>query len=222
MGEGFAGHRAGTLVTDFDGTLTRHDFFDLALRELAPPGAALYWDEYVQGRLNHFETLRAIFASIRTDEAAVLRVVEALEPDPDLADAVARLERAGWRVVVASAGCEWYIRRVLQRCGVRLELHANPGRFEAGRGLIMESPTDSPFASPTHGIDKAAVVRAALAAGPTAFVGDGLPDLEAARLVEPGLRFARADLAAALRREGLAFRPFERWSDVAHTLAAAH
>jgi 2-hydroxy-3-keto-5-methylthiopentenyl-1-phosphate phosphatase len=212
--------RVGTLVTDFDGTLTRHDFFDLVLQWLVPSGTPDYWGEYLQGRRNHFETLRAIFASIRADEAEVLRLVEALEPEPDLAGAVSLLARAGWAVVVASAGCDWYIRRVLETCGVRLEVHANPGRFEAGRGLLMEPPTGSPYCSPTHGIDKAAVVRAALAAGRAAFAGDGLPDLEAARLVEPGLRFARGTLAAALRREGLAFRPFEDWSDVARALAA--
>jgi len=30
--------RVGTLVTDFDGTLTRHDFFDLVRQRLVPPG----------------------------------------------------------------------------------------------------------------------------------------------------------------------------------------
>jgi 2,3-diketo-5-methylthio-1-phosphopentane phosphatase len=219
-GGGEAARPAGTLVTDFDGTLTRHDFFDLAMQSLVPPGTPDYWGEYLQGRRTHFETLRAIFASIRADEADVLRVVDSLEPDPGLADAVALLKEAGWRVVVASAGCAWYIRRVLQRCGVALEVHANPGRFEAGRGLLMELPSDSPFFSPTHGIDKPAVVRAALAAGRTAFAGDGLPDLKAARLVEPDLRFARGALAGALRREVLAFRVFGHWSEVARALAA--
>src|SRR5262245_1598871 len=127
--------RVGTLVTDFDGTLTRQDFFEMALQRLVPPGTPDYGGEYLRGRGNHFEALRAVFASIRADEAEVLRVVEALEPDPDLAGAVALLGRAGWEVVVASAGCDWYIRRVLEMCGVRLEVHANPGRFEAGRGL---------------------------------------------------------------------------------------
>lgn len=213
------GRLLGTLVTDFDGTVTRHDFFDQMLTRLVPPGTPDYWDEYQQGRRTHFETLRAIFASIRADEAEVLRLVDALEPDPGLCESVALLRQAGWQVVVASAGCGWYIQRVLQRCGVELEVHANPGRFEAGRGLLMEAPLGSPYFSLTHGIDKAAVVAAALATGPTAFAGDGVPDLDAARRVEPHLRFARRALAEVLRREGLPFRPFERWSDMAHLLA---
>jgi 2-hydroxy-3-keto-5-methylthiopentenyl-1-phosphate phosphatase len=103
---------------------------------------------------------------------------------------------------------------------VALEVHANPGRVEGG-ALRMELPAGSPYFSPTHGVDKAAVVRAAAAAGRrVAFAGDGFSDAPAARLVPPGLRFARANLALALRAEGLAFRPFERWSEVAAALVA--
>ena len=48
--------------------------------------------------------------------------------------------------------------------------------------------------------------------------GGSTLSMQAARLVEPRWRFARADLAAALRREGLSFRPFERWSEIATAL----
>jgi hypothetical protein len=42
--------------------------------------------------------------------------------------------------------------------------------------------------------------------------------LEAARLVDPGLRFATGALALALAAEGLPFRPFGRWAEVAAAL----
>ncbi len=51
-----------------------------------------------------------------------------------------------------------------------------------------------------------------------AFAGDGFPDAESARLVPGGLRFARGDLADVLRREGLAFQAFEKWSDITRAL----
>jgi HAD superfamily phosphoserine phosphatase-like hydrolase len=208
-----------TLVTDFDGTITRHDFFELALEHLVPEGTPDYFGEYLRGQRTLFDTLRDIFASIRAGEFEVLRVAEAAEPDPALAEAVVQLRLAGWEVVVASAGCAWYIHHILAKSGVCLEVHASPGQFETGRGLVMEAPAGSPYFSPTRGIDKAAVVRAALARGRTAFAGDSQPDLEAARPVEPGLRFARAGLAQALQEEGLTYRHFERWSDIARALA---
>jgi 2-hydroxy-3-keto-5-methylthiopentenyl-1-phosphate phosphatase len=83
----------------------------------------------------------------------------------------------------------------------------------------MELPTTSPFFSPTVGIDKAAVVRAGIAQGRrVAFAGDGYPDADAARLVSAEFRFARGDLAGLLAREGLRFRRFERWSEIAEWL----
>jgi 2-hydroxy-3-keto-5-methylthiopentenyl-1-phosphate phosphatase len=211
--------RPNLLVSDFDGTITRHDFFRLVVESCGPCGLEEFWQGYLDRRYTHFEALRGIFGSIRIDEPALLDLVARAEPDPELAGWVQRLNAAGWDVVVASAGCAWYIERILTPTGAKLEVHASPGRFEPGRGLLMELPHGSPFFSETHGIDKAAAVRAGLERGQAvAFAGDGFSDLAAARLVPQRLRFARADLATALRREGLAFVPFERWGEVAAAL----
>ncbi len=59
------------LVTDFDGTMTRVDFYMLAARSLLPPDMPDYWAQYRAGQLTHFEALRAIFASIRANLATV-------------------------------------------------------------------------------------------------------------------------------------------------------
>jgi 2-hydroxy-3-keto-5-methylthiopentenyl-1-phosphate phosphatase len=210
------------LVSDFDGTVTRHDFFRLAVAAFAPRGLADHWAGYRSGRLTHFEALAAIFAEVRASEEEVRRVVATAEPDPELAPLARALGEAGWDVVIASAGCAWYIEIILAAAGAgHLPVHANPGRFVEGRGLLMELPEASPYFCRATGIDKAAIVRSGLEAGRVvAFAGDGYPDAEAARLVPPELRFARADLADALRRDGLPFVPFERWSDVARALLA--
>jgi 2,3-diketo-5-methylthio-1-phosphopentane phosphatase len=209
----------GVLVSDFDGTMTRNDFFKLVIAELLPPGTPDYWSEYRARTITHFEALRRYFASIRATEEEVLAVVDRMELDPQLPPAVADLGRAGWSVVVTSAGCAWYIDRLLAAAGVTLEVHSNPGHYEPGRGLVMQMPTDSPFLSQTLGVDKARVVQGYIDAGRTvAFAGDGFPDAEAARLVPAGLRFARADLASELTDENEAFHPFETWSDIARSL----
>ncbi len=211
--------RGGVLVSDFDGTMTRHDFYKLAIESLLPPDTPDYWADYRAGTISHFEGLRRYFAAIRASEAEVLAVVERMELDPKLAAAVAELREAGWSVVVTSAGCDWYIRRLLGAAGVDVEIHSNPGRFEVGKGLLMEMPTSSPFLSQTLGVNKTEVVRRLLADGVcVAFAGDGFPDADPARLVPGDLRFARGDLADVLSREGLEFHRFEAWSDVARVL----
>src|SRR5262245_31828206 len=122
------------LVTDFDGTLTRNDFFQLVVEAFAPEALAEFWDGYRAGRYTHFEALAGIFTSIRASEDEVLAVVRRAELEPELKPWLARLHAAGWDVVVASAGCRWYVERLLSAAGVDLEVHANPGRFETGRG----------------------------------------------------------------------------------------
>jgi len=211
--------RRRVLVSDFDGTMTRHDFYKLVTESLLPPDTPDYWAEYRAGTITHFEALKKYFACIRASEAEVLAVVERMELDPRLPTAVAELRAAGWDVVVTSAGCDWYIRRLLGAAGVELEVHSNPGQFVEGKGLLMEMPTGSPFLSTTLGVNKTEVVRMLIAEGvEVAFAGDGFPDADPARLVPGRLRFARGDLADVLKQEGLEFQPFAAWSDIARTL----
>jgi 2,3-diketo-5-methylthio-1-phosphopentane phosphatase len=207
------------LVSDFDGTMTRHDFYKLAIEKLLPPDVPDYWAKYRAGEITHFEGLKRYFGDIRKSEEDVLEIVRQMELDPNLPAAIKQLHRAGWQVVVTSAGCEWYIRQLLSAAKVDVIVHANPGRFETGKGLLMELPTDSPYLSDTIGIDKAAVVKDYVEAGrKTAFAGDGFPDADAARLVPDNLRFARGDLAEVLKQEGLKFHPFDMWSEIPRKL----
>ena len=208
-------------MSDFDGTMTQRDFYDLVrLRWPVPPNDDP-WDHYVAGHITHFQALADIFARIRTDEPALLELVGRMGLDPALPAAVGRLRLRGWEVVVASAGCEWYIRHLLAGAGLALEVHANPGTFTPDGGLRMVLPERSRFFSRMTGIDKAAIVREAVGQGSrVAFAGDGRPDLEPALLVAPERRFARGWLADALRDRAEAFHPFHHWSQIADQLLA--
>jgi 2-hydroxy-3-keto-5-methylthiopentenyl-1-phosphate phosphatase len=211
--------KSAVLVSDFDGTMTQFDFYRLAIESLIPATCPDYWAEYRRGEMTHFEALRSYFLEIDASEEQVLECVSRMQLDPKLRRSVAALRAADWEVVVTSAGCDWYIQRLLKQAQVSLEVHANPGTFQAGQGLRMELPTTSPFLSPTIGIDKQAVVQHWQASAlRVAFAGDGFPDIDAARRVPGDLRFARGDLAVALREEGLEYRGFEVWSDVAQAL----
>ncbi len=210
---------AKILVSDFDGTMTQHDFYKLVIESLLPSDTPDYWAGYRTGTITHFEALRRYFAAIHAPEEAVLAVARRMNLDPGLPDAVQALRRADWDVVVTSAGCDWYIHHLLDEAGVSLEVYSNPGRFQTGNGLLMEMPHDSPFLSATLGINKIGVVQHFLAKGRTvAFAGDGFPDAEPARLVSDDLRFARGDLAQVLQEEGLPFHRFDAWSEIARLL----
>ncbi|GAB7081063.1 HAD-IB family phosphatase [Megalodesulfovibrio paquesii] len=210
------------LVTDFDGTMTVNDFYKLVAARLLPPDALTPWEDYRAGHITHFTALQRIFARLDATDAQLEEIVRLMEPVQGLADAVGRLRTAGWEVIVASAGCDWYIRRILTALGLEMEVHANPGTHEGPVGpLRMEAPDKSPFFCLETGVDKAAIVRFHLERGATvAFAGDGFADLPAALATPAARRFARADLATALAERGEPYRPFETWPQVADALLA--
>jgi 2-hydroxy-3-keto-5-methylthiopentenyl-1-phosphate phosphatase len=207
------------LVSDFDGTITRNDFYVLIARKYLPPQTADYFDLYREGRLSHFEAMAAYFSHMPSDDDAIQILLRATEPDPELASAANRLKNSDWDLIIVSAGSAWYIDRILAEAGVHAVVHSNPGKVVPGQGLVLERPKNSPFFSEEVGVDKAAVVRDAQARYErVAFAGDGPPDIAAALPVSPDLRFARGFLAQELRRKGEKFREFERWSEVVEAL----
>jgi 2-hydroxy-3-keto-5-methylthiopentenyl-1-phosphate phosphatase len=209
----------GILVSDFDGTMTKYDFYDLVCREFPDISAKGFWQQYEEGRITHFEALRSIFASIRIQEDRLLRIVQSMAIEPRLAEALSLLDKKGWKVIIASSGCDWYIKHLLKDIPVSVDIYANPGKFIPDEGLVMRLPVTSPFFSADIGINKMAVVRDALQKSAcVAFAGDGRPDLAPALIVPPQRRFAKHLLAKQLREIGEAFRPFENWVEVAEYL----
>lgn len=207
-------------VTDFDGTVTKHDFYNLVAEELLTPQALQPWSDYRAGRITHFEAMRRIYAAIRAPEERVMQVLRDMQPDPELARYAAELERAGWKVVVASAGSRWYIDIILKNAGVSsFEINASPGVYHEGGPLELFPPLDSPFYCPENGIDKAGIVRHWQAKGAiVAYAGDSFTDLEAALLVPGALRFGTAALRERLIEMDECVIGFSRWGDVASAL----
>lgn len=208
-------------ISDYDGTITDKDFYSLLAERYIPTDTPDYFAQYREGRITHFEAMAAYFAFAPTGEDEIEELLEASQADPNLAASAALLQRAGWELLVVSAGSSWYVERVLRKAGVGATIYSNPGRLEKGLGLVLEKlDPSSPYHSASVGVDKSAVVRHALrVAEAVAFAGDGPPDLQPALLVRPELRFARGFLADALRDRGEAFRPYSRWSDIARELA---
>ncbi|MEO0531989.1 MAG: HAD-IB family phosphatase [Planctomycetota bacterium] len=206
------------LVSDFDGTLAHPDFYQLVRARLVPRTTPDFWQEYRNGTSSHFDALRKYFYAAEGGEAALVQVLDDIALPDDLTGLVARLRDSGWSVVVVSAGCQWYIDRLLNRAGCELPVITNPGKIEDDR-LVMRRPDSSPFRCDENGVNKRAVVEQLLGAGKrVAYCGDGYTDLPAATLVDASRRYARADLADALDDEQLGYRPFSRWHDVVHGL----
>lgn len=210
----------GILVSDFDSTLTQRDFFDLVRERWPVPPEDDPWEKYVAGKITHFEALAEIFRRIRTSEASLLELADSMGLDTGLAQSIRTLQDNGWEIIVASAGCAWYINYLLAKAGVSVTVYSNPGIFVPDSGLLMTLPEHSPFFSPTTGVNKLEIVKDALRRSDlVAFAGDGRPDFEPSLLVPPERRFARGWLAGALTEKNEEFHPFEKWSQIPEHLA---
>jgi 2,3-diketo-5-methylthio-1-phosphopentane phosphatase len=206
------------LITDFDGTITKWDFYERVLAEYGNKLPADGWQRYLSGELSHFEALSMIFAAVPGVEAEALRLARSTGVDPDFKASVEYLNEHGWQVLIVSAGCQWYIDRLMRDLDIDAPIISNPGRLTP-TGLELMAPTDSPYFAKDTGIDKAAVVRRALQCYQhVAFAGNGRADLEAVLLVPATRRFATAWLAMQLSRMDEAFTPFDRWSQIADRL----
>ncbi|WP_321473783.1 haloacid dehalogenase-like hydrolase [uncultured Paludibaculum sp.] len=214
---------SSVLITDFDGTISRVDFYELALEHCLAAALPDYWAGYSSGRLTHFEAMAAIYAQIRCSESTLRSLLPRMQVDPQLPTAVRQLHDSGWDIAIVSNGSNWYIDQLLASLGLgHLEVHSNPGRFVEGSGLLLDPPLSSPFYNREYGIDKSAVVRDALKRyDRVAFAGNGPPDERPALLVDPALRFATGWLAGQLKRRKAPFHPFRIWSEIAATLSAA-
>jgi len=210
------------LITDFDGTFARRDFFDLILERHDPPGARKQWRRFVTGELTLTEGLDAVFSALRTDDGGADALVTALDPAPGTAEAAKKLQAAGWEIVVASAGCGWYIDRLMTKLGLEIQVHASAGVFSPATGLVMHPDPQGPYFHPESGIDKAAVVRDALAKSPhVAYAGDSHTDRAGALLVPPSRRFVTGRLARQFVQEEVAHMAFAEWPEIAAHLLEA-
>lgn len=218
-----SGLQPNVLVTDFDGTMTAVDFFDVILEVVPTETMPDYWGECVAGRLTHVEALHGIFQHAPRDLAVLEQLLPKTQLDPRTPDAVRSLRQHGWDIVVVSAGSQWYIDRILAPIANEVRIIANPGDYTPDAGLSMTwPPWDVPWYSQHFGIDKAAIIRTLQdhSTKRIAFAGDGRPDIAAARVVTADNLFARSWLADVLADEGRGFRRFEKWSDIADSLLA--
>lgn len=209
------------LITDFDGTLCRQDFYQLVVAQLLPRSVPNYWQDYLDQKLTHFEVLKQYFAEIRCSEAEVDFILNKMELEPDLPAQLEKLQAADWDVVIASAGCAWYIHKLLGHIEKLPPIYANPGTFVEGQGLLMTLPHGAQFFSPINGVDKLAITKAAIekvGKANVAYAGDGFTDVVPSLLVPDQYRFARSDLARALTEKKQKYHGFDRWAEVVDKL----
>jgi 2,3-diketo-5-methylthio-1-phosphopentane phosphatase len=202
---------SGSVLVDFDGTVSVADVGNLLFRRLTGGRAGEVVDSWKRGGMGSRECLIRECALARGTREEVVRFALDQPVDSTFAPFVRRALAAGRRVRVVSDGLDVYIRAILEREGLgALPLEANRVRF-AGDRLLPSFPHAGRGCG-ACGNCKGGAVEAVRGDGPVIFVGNGLSDRCGARAAD--VVFAKDDLAGFCRNEQIRFHPFSTFDDV--------
>jgi 2-hydroxy-3-keto-5-methylthiopentenyl-1-phosphate phosphatase len=199
---------AGTLIVDWDGTITERDSLLMVLEEFGD------WEECQRlgellfaGKVTLREEIELQFATVTAPlDEVVAWAVENVRVRPGLP------ELAALDPIVVSSGFHEQIDPVLAREGVRVDLHANTVEVgpDGWRPVWRELPVCAVCGQPCKRADLPDNGR-------VVYVGDGYSDRCAALAADR--IFARRGLAAYLDEQGIPYEPFDDLHQVAAALS---
>jgi HAD superfamily phosphoserine phosphatase-like hydrolase len=213
---------AHALLLDFDGTISPRDVGHSLFKAFARDRAA--WARLVArwsaGALGGRECLEEECALARATREEILAFCAPFRLDPAFGAIVERCRRLGWQVEVLSDGLDLYIAEMLAREGFAdVPFRANHVEPTPDGRLVPSFPHAGAGCG-RCGTCKGAEARRRRTLGQTVwFAGNGVSDRCAAPAVDR--LFAKDDLLAFARREGIAATPFETLADVLAALPEA-
>lgn len=204
------------LISDFDGTISKRDFFDMVVKELLSKEDMKPWYDYVAGKITHVEALSKIFSRVRIPQRELDAFIEKIEIDKKFPETLKLCKQLGIPVYICSAGMDYYIlKRIpqyIKKYGV--VVISNKGEYSPKTGFkLTPLPEGNPFYSKNIGVAKEAVVENFKNQGyMTIFAGDGRPDIKAASIADTV--FAKDILLELCRKEGIRTLKFDDFGDI--------
>jgi len=202
---------------DFDGTVSVEDATDFVLSRLADEewqDVERLWQE---GRIGSGECMRRQIAMIRAAPQELDEVLDGIAIDPHFPSFIDFCTGHGVPVTIVSDGVDYFIRRILQKCGLdhlpvvanRLVASVTGSRFD----YRLFSPHGDHRCTTMAGVCKC---RALSAHGERIFVGDGRSDFCVSD--KPELVFAKGQLAGQCSERNIPFFTYRDFSDVVSVL----
>ena len=204
------------LITDFDGTIIKKDFFYHIIDKLMSEEDIKPWKDYQAGKITHFEALNTIFQKIHLNEEDLHKIILELPVEDCFSELVAFCNDNNIDIYIVSAGADYYINVILDFLGVKnsVNLIANESTYSKKDGLQMTKLSeDSIFYSQNYGIDKEAVIKFMKNKYElTIFAGDGVPDYNAA--IWANIVFARGELLELCKEHNINYIELDSYCQV--------
>lgn len=204
------------LVSDFDGTISKNDFFRHVIENLLSEKDIEPWEQYKAGKITHVKGLSLIFNKIRLKEDEFNKFIDSIQIEEYFTQTVSLCKEMGIDFYVVSAGADYYIKRLLNNLNVlqQVKLFANPSYFSEEEGLKMQPPPKSTdYYDEDLGISKKYFVLKLKNEGYTViFAGDGTPDIEAAKAAD--IVFAKDYLVTLCKKENVKHIEYSSYQDI--------
>ena len=208
--------RKTVLISDFDGTISKEDFFNMVIEKLLKKEDIKPWDDYVAGQITHFEALSRIFSKVRIPQNELDAFIDSIQIDEKFQEMLKLCGKLAIPVYICSAGMDYYI---LKRVSglikkYKITLIANHARYFPETGFhLVPLPENSPYYCKEVGVDKEALVKTFKEQGYfTIFAGDGRPDIKAAKAADAV--FAKAALLELCKKGNIKTLNFENFGDI--------
>jgi 2-hydroxy-3-keto-5-methylthiopentenyl-1-phosphate phosphatase len=199
-------------VSDFDGTISKEDFYIVMMDKYFPEGRELF-KKWKAGFIKDIDFLAMVFKSINQDEEKIIKDILAIPIDEYVPDFIKRVQESGADFYILSAGTDYYIYHVLKKYGVtNVKVFSNEGQFRE-KNVHMNIDKDHWHYSERYGIDKSKVILKLKEEYETVyFIGDSEPDSHPA--CHADLTFAKNGLQDILREKKIPFVPVADFKEV--------
>jgi 2-hydroxy-3-keto-5-methylthiopentenyl-1-phosphate phosphatase len=200
-------------ISDFDGTLTKKDFYKILSETYYKEELVPIFNSWKNGEMKDREYLSYVFNNVHRSESQLHDDILNIAFDPHAKDFIAKVKAAGGDFIVISAGTSYYIDKVFEKNNIEgVDIYSNKGVFK-DNGIHFDLDEHSEFYSDLYGIDKLIVVEKLKVNYKKIFyAGDSGPDLKPALVSD--VVFAKDKLVELLKKEKKEFIEFEDFSEL--------
>lgn len=203
------------VVLDFDGTITYHDVFEKLLDEYTSENWRLYDYLVEKGQLKLEEAIKKQFELIK--HAGLNKLSESaskyLETRKGFKEFAEFCEAKGIELIIASAGLDLYIEKLLKKEGIKATCFCMKVKHESELHLEIPSYDLSYVNFKQHVVEELKKKQYYVI-----YVGDGFNDFWAAKSANMTLAIKDSVLEERCRMEGLKYRAIEDFHEAKEIL----
>lgn len=203
-------------VSDFDGTISKRDFYLIMMDKYFPEGRELM-GKWKAGEIKDIDFLSSVFTSINQDEERIIEDILSIPIDEYVPEFIKHVQDNGGDFYILSAGTDYYIHHLLKKYGVKdVKVFSNEGYYHE-KNVHMNLDKKHPHYSERYGIDKSRVIKDLKDKYDTVFfIGDSEPDSHPAQYAD--VTFAKNGLQDLLDKKKIPFVPVEEFKEVENYL----